>query len=605
MGALALVALGGTASAQGPADRGPRANWHFRFPHFVIGAWWGPGPTDAEVKLYRECGFNVVMTGRYMQVEDYGDPVQALAELELAHRHGLGVMFDTYTKNERPWGGVAGETDEHPLHHPASLVELEWLYERVGTHPALVGFMIGDDQGSVSGRAADCTRFLYEQGPPHLFPWLCGWISPANLAEHNNPIENPQIYPTLYSWEQSAEQHAQAYAAAYAGFSRQCRDHGLLFWPMFNAGHWEHGKTADDMFGYCASDSLLRLPGYLALAYGAQGIWYFTYNGGALQHFGRYETEDEVRAALTPLYEVAQLMNRRIAAWGPRLMGRTSTGLFGTAFGAKAPDWPFAEDTQTLCSAEALTPPAPGKLVESMDDGLVVGILTAHDEPPLAMVVNVRTGKRFAEVPPRNVSVRFSTAVTGIKVLAGSGPRRVRGSRLTIGLEAGGGQLLELEGKGLDALAAEDAIYAAPTRCEEALARPVTKADLATARAAKLRIDIFGSDGGEYAAKFIDLNGDEIGRVPAGGGDSWRLAVVDLDPSQLERLCISNQIVVRTAAGDAWKFRNLTLAVQLADGTWVRTPTDPTVHSCAGWAFSEGELWGDDRVAGPIVLAFQ
>jgi len=180
--------------------------WQFRYPGFVIGAWWGPDATDAELRLYHEAGFNVVMAGRYMQLDDYADPEKGVRELDLARKHRLWVMFDTYTKNDRPWGGKRSEEPyEHPLHHPASLLELQWLYERLGKHPALLGFMIGDDQGEVTPRAAQCTRFLFEQPKPHLIPWLCGWIPPENLARHNNPIANPQIYPTLYEWQLSAE----------------------------------------------------------------------------------------------------------------------------------------------------------------------------------------------------------------------------------------------------------------------------------------------------------------------------------------------------------------------------------------------------------------
>ena len=226
-----LLSAGLPACAQ---TAGPRANWDFKFRDFVIGAWWGPGATDAQMKLYRQCGFNVVMSGRYMQLGDYADADKGIKELDLARKYGLGVMFDTYTMNNRPWGGKVGPTDSHPSHHPASLPELQWLYRKLGRHPALVGFMIGDDQGQVSQRAADCTRFLHDQPRPHLFPWLCGWISPTNLAAHNNPIEDPQIYPTLYSWRLPAEELARQYAAAYASISRACRDSGVIFWPMFN-----------------------------------------------------------------------------------------------------------------------------------------------------------------------------------------------------------------------------------------------------------------------------------------------------------------------------------------------------------------------------------
>lgn len=589
--ALFLISSCAAACAQTAA---PRADWDFKFRDFVIGAWWGPGATDAQMKLYRECGFNVVMCGRYMQLDDYADPNKGLRELDLAHKYGLGVLFDTYTKNHRPWGGIAGPTDDHPVHHPASLPELEWLYKKLGKHPALVGFMIGDDQGSVSQRAADCTRFLHTLPKPHLFPWLCGWISPDDLARHDNPIENPQIYPTLYSWRLPARELARRYAGSYAAYSRQCRDHGLIFWPMFNV----QPPNAQEV----VSDSLLRFPAYAALAYGAEGIWYFCYNGGSLARQGDWTTEAAARRALTPLYAVAREANRRILPWGRRVLGRRSEGVFGTAF-QRATDWPFPADLEGQASPEGLAAPAKGKLIEAMDPDLLAGVLTREGEAPLVMVVDCRVSKKTGDLPPRTALIRFNRAVTGIDVLDGARARHEAGAVVRIRLQAGGGQMLQVYGDGIDALCSEEAIRDAPEPAAPRTRR-VTEPDLAGIRAARIRIDVFGSDSRpEYVAKTIELNGRSLGRVPSNDADEWTPAVITLTQEQLAWIGPRNRVTVRTACADAWKFRNLTLAVQLADGAWVKSSADPQVHSPAGWAYSEGVPWGKDGAAGPIELA--
>jgi hypothetical protein len=426
-------------------------------------------------------------------------------------------------------------------------------------------------------------------------PWLCGWIPAENLAAHNNPFVNPQIYPTLYSWGQSAEAHAQSYAATYAGWSRACREHGLYFWPMFNVAPPSDKERV--------SDSLLRFPAYAALAYGAEGIWYFCYNGGSLQKPGTYRTEAEVRAALTPLYPIARRVNHRIATWGPRLLGRTCTGLFGTAFGARA-SWPFPEDVSSGGSAEDLVPPSAGKLVEAMDGDLLVGILTKPDQAPLAMVVNCQVTKDPKDLPPRTVQVRFAPEVTAVGVIGTSETRPVEESEVRLVLEAGGGQLLELRGEGLERLCSEEAVRAASASLPERT-RALTEADLKSARAGKLRIDVFGANAeDEYRAKLVDLNGRELARVPSPGGDTWSVRVIDLTAEQLSWVRLDNEVVVRTECGDAWKFRHLTLALQLADGTWARTNADSRTHSVADWAHSEGETWGADGKAGPVWLTF-
>ncbi|MBI2300419.1 MAG: hypothetical protein HYU66_16005 [Armatimonadetes bacterium] len=581
--ALLLAAL--TAP---PADL-PRDRWEFKLKDFVIGAWWGPGPTDAEVKLYRECGFNVVMTGRYMEPDGYGDPDRVAQELDLAGRHGLGALIDTYTLNDKPWGGKAGPYEPHPTHHPSSLVELQWLHERFGRHPALVGYMVGDDQGSVGARSDACTRFLFEQPKPHLFPWLCGWIGADNLAQHNNPIADPQLYPTLYSWGSPAEDLARQYTDTFHAWSQQCRRHGILFWPMIN--------VAGPNGGALPSDSLVRFPAYAAIAYGAEGLWYFTYNGGAIEKPGRHETEEQARAALTPLYPVVQRINTRLAGWGPRLLGRQCAGVYATAFGAKLASWPFAESVPSLAAAAGLAAPAAGRLVEALDADLLVGILTRAGEAPLAMVVDCRVSKAWGDLPAREVAVRFAPAVREVAE-PGGGTTAGAAPRLT--LEAGEGRLLELRGEGLETLAA------AESAARESEPQPVTDAELRGIRAAKLRVDVFGSNAEpEFRAKWIELNGQRVGQVPAGRGDAWALTAVDLAPEQLARVQRTNELTVRTECADAWKFAHLTLAVQLADGRWVRSESDPQVHSSPGWAHTEGEAWGPDGVAGPVRVTFR
>ncbi|MDR3688072.1 MAG: hypothetical protein P4L46_01745 [Fimbriimonas sp.] len=445
---LCLLALAGQPIVHAPSARD---EWSFKFRKFVIGAWWGPNATDAEMKLYKRAGFNVVMGGRYMQLDDYGDPDKGVRELQLAEKYGLGLLFDTYTKNDHPWGGLKGSGyDSHSVHHAASLAELKWLYNRIGKSRALIGFMIGDDQGTVSPRTAECTAFLHSLPKPHLFPWLCGWIPPDDLARHSNPICDPQIYPTLYSWGQSAERSAADYAGSYWSTSRQCQKNGVMFWPMFNAGSPMPDGDPKSIGGYLPSDSLMRFPAYTAVAYGADGIFYFCYSGGNISKVGPWETDATAKAALTRQYPVVQEINRRIGSWGPLVLGRTSTGLFGTAFG-----YLHADGLKSYGFAS----PAAGRLIEDMNRDLIVGILTKEGAHPMAMVVNSRTSKGFGDLPDRDVVVTFSPSVHGIRVLSGGNGLMVQGNTIELKLPPGGGQMLELEGDRLAHLCSKQGIY--------------------------------------------------------------------------------------------------------------------------------------------------
>ncbi|MBM3495137.1 MAG: hypothetical protein FJX72_12580 [Armatimonadetes bacterium] len=593
---LATIAL---ASLAVPPDGPVRDRWRFKFNRFLIGAWWGPDATDAEMKSYREAGFNVVMAGRYMQMDSYGNPAHAVRELDLAAKHGMGVMFDTYTKNDRPWGGKADPYEPHPNHHPATLTELKWLYERIGRHRALVGFMIGDDQGSVVARSKACTDFLFERRP-HLMPWLCGWIDPTNLSANNNPIANPQIYPTLYEWALPAEDLAQRYCAAYASYSRRCRENGVVFWPMFNVqGSFE--KQDRDMDGCIPTDSLLRLPAYAALAYGAEGIWYFCYNAGSLQHLGPHDTDEKARKARTALWPVAQRINRRIASWGPLVMGRTCAGVFGTAFRPKSM-WPFPEEAPAYGVAEDLAEPGDGKLIEAMDGDLLVGMLTKPGKRALAMVVDCRAAKTLGTLPEREVTIRFAPCVARVGVIEGGKATLSPGPAVRLKLEAGGGQLVELAGRGIETLARREAIYTKRPPAGTVTVRPLAIEDLRGAVAAVLRVDVFGSNSGPYAEKWVVLNGEKIGRAPTTNRDDWVLTTIELTREQIGLLRAENEIVITNEGGDAWKFRNLCLAVRRADGTWCRSETARTVHSSANWAHSEGEPFLPDGRSKPIPI---
>ena len=419
---LATLAAGRAATVR----RGAMEGWDFRFKGFVIGAWWGPGATDAEVAAYKAAGFNAVMIGRYMVVDETGTPAyderfggaEVIAEqLDLARRHGLWAMIDTYTPNEQPWGGVKGIVDGHPHHHAASLVELKWLCARFADHPALLGILLGDDKSALNDRMRAGTRFLRENHPG-VMPWICQNVpNPPSLAAHGNPIFNPQIYPTLYRRGDTAGQNALSYCASYAMMRQACGKYGLLMWPMWNAAN-------------VTGDSLIRFPIYAALAYGAQGYWSFCYGGNSYVKSGVYRTAGEVEAGKTRMYPVVQRANRRVAAWAPRLLGCRSLGLFADTGAAQA------------------VPPGPGKLVEAAGGNVLVGVLAKDGQAPMAMIVDARVSREFEGLSRRDVTVTFHETVRATTLLGGgeaSASRKTAGRTLTVALDAGEGQLAVLE----------------------------------------------------------------------------------------------------------------------------------------------------------------
>jgi hypothetical protein len=136
----------------------------------------------------------------------------------------------------------------------------------------------------------------------------------------------------------------------------------------------------------------------------------------------------------------------------------------------------------------------------------------------------------------------------------------------------------------------------------------LTAAQLNQIKAAKLRIIVFDSNGEpRYRDKFIQLNGQQLEAVPANVGalSAWQQHVIDLRADDIGRLKVANRLEVTNPAGDYFKFTGLSLAVQLADGTWVETKPNEDVHSSvAQWSHAEGKPFANGR-SGVIELRFE
>ncbi len=136
----------------------------------------------------------------------------------------------------------------------------------------------------------------------------------------------------------------------------------------------------------------------------------------------------------------------------------------------------------------------------------------------------------------------------------------------------------------------------------------LTAEQLKQIKAAKLRIVVFDSNGEPaYRDKFIHLNDKKLVAVPANTGplSAWQQHVIDLPATDLGRLKLTNEVEVSNAAGDYFKFTGLSLAVQLADGSWVETrPNGRVCSSVAQWTHAEGTPFSKGR-SGVIELRFE
>jgi len=131
--------------------------------------------------------------------------------------------------------------------------------------------------------------------------------------------------------------------------------------------------------------------------------------------------------------------------------------------------------------------------------------------------------------------------------------------------------------------------------------RPVSAAEFARIRAAKLHLLLFDVNGEkQYADKWILLNGVRIARVPANRAPiaRWQEWAVDIPKALLHVLKrTGNQVVLTNAGGDCYKVTDIALAVQLSDGSWAESDHDGNVYSSVrSWQYFEGRPFKKDRI---------
>jgi hypothetical protein len=135
----------------------------------------------------------------------------------------------------------------------------------------------------------------------------------------------------------------------------------------------------------------------------------------------------------------------------------------------------------------------------------------------------------------------------------------------------------------------------------------ITAEDLKSIRAAKLRIRVFDVNRQEkYAGKHLYLNGEKLCRIPPNPRalSAWDEVVLDLEPEDLRRIRIVNELHADNPPGDYFKFTGVTLSVQRADGRWAESTTEKTVHSSVmRWAHAEGVGFEKGR-SKPFTLRF-
>ncbi|MBO6161135.1 MAG: hypothetical protein J6O01_06610 [Bacteroidales bacterium] len=234
----------------------------------------------------KEAGFNV-------NLSSVGSFDKALASLDYGEQTGVKIVFSCHDMWEDPEGTAA----------------------KVKDHPALFGYSLGDEPNNARFPVlADMADRLRSVDPDHviyvnLFPnyapdEVLGSTYPEHVRKYIEEVRPPLVsfdfYPVTEDgirerWWENLEVISRESAAA-----------GLPFWAFaLSTSHKPYPIP---------TMASLRLQFYTDLAYGAQGLQYFTYWNPVPGTWDFHDAPIDLDGNRTPVYDLVKAMNAELQA---------------------------------------------------------------------------------------------------------------------------------------------------------------------------------------------------------------------------------------------------------------------------------------------------
>ena len=118
--------------------------------------------------------------------------------------------------------------------------------------------------------------------------------------------------------------------------------------------------------------------------------------------------------------------------------------------------------------------------------------------------------------------------------------------------------------------------------------RRATAAEIASATAARIELEVFGNDAGRYGDKTLFLGEMKLGTLPP-CGDAWQVARFELEPAARAALRPDNTAVIRGRdPTDKFKVQRIRIVLTLPDGSELAGPATGSFVSDADWAHAAG-----------------
>lgn len=388
-----------------PAERKP-----WRFEEFPILAWWAPPGTASlgDFIAYREAGFNLHPL----------NPDAAFGEgLEKIERAGLKAMVFRKAQG---------------FSHAPAEVDFDAIRER----DSVVGWITHDEPGGYGAviEAITAVNSLMRDDPTR---WaLFNFLPPQ--AQQNPPTE--PIIDAAVKHGMPILSYDHYIIAADGTTNRRAHFDNLELFRQaslrYDLPFWAFALTIQHFHYRRASESDVRWKQFTNLAYGAKGLWYFTYWGPTdWENWGNVAIVDPADGSRTELYDYVRAINRTVLEMGDLLLRLRSEEVVHT----DPPEGhlPFEKGRFWIADIEAA-------------DALIGFFRDPVEGGRYALVVNNRHGKELtaaetAEIVTLHLAPEVA-GVTAVSWLDGEPGRLELAERaVTMRIAGGTGVLLQME----------------------------------------------------------------------------------------------------------------------------------------------------------------
>jgi hypothetical protein len=398
------------------------------YDFFPVTYWVSPPAEDARYAELAECGFTLAFA----------------CDVDLAHKHGMRSLVVASGLGGSETGGSLTEASK------CADASIDAMVDRYASKPGFFGFILSDEPTSV-----DFPQLAYQNQRilarnPKLIPFMnlnptyapLYWLGTKTYEEYVEKFVTT-VKPKVISFDHYAlftDGMRPEYYENLQIIRRVSLRHSIPFWyVLLSTPLWPDkipGPGEPRLAGPYRdpSEGDLRWQVYTSLAYGAQGLVYFTYYPPDPQpgiHFGDAIIKHD--GTRDPKYWIVKQINSEVNALGQTLLRLTSTNVYHIAHGEPLPPG-------------TISPPKAALIPSTTAGNLVVGEFTGPKGTQYILLANASCSVPF------DGDIVFSSAVKKLAEVPKTPGRKLKWQSLpkdkilhTQHLAPGDGRLFEVK----------------------------------------------------------------------------------------------------------------------------------------------------------------